>query len=91
MQSGLIFGHRGMVEYIVTRMKKELAEADGSGDPVRVIATGGIATLMEQGVDCIDYVDKMLTLEGLNYLYERNRQNDDGRARPEKQDWKEES
>jgi type III pantothenate kinase len=29
--------------------------------------------MMEQGVDCIDYVDKMLTLEGLCHIYEKNK------------------
>ena len=73
MQSGLVFGHRGLVEYITLRMKEELAAVDGSGDPVRVIATGGLASLMETGTDCIDAVDSLLTLEGLAYLYEKNK------------------
>jgi type III pantothenate kinase len=90
MQSGLIFGHRGMVEYITERMKRELAEIDGSGDPVRVIATGGMATLMESGTGCIDVVDRMLTLEGLAYLYEKNKKNGSARARTD-EDWKEEA
>jgi type III pantothenate kinase len=90
MQSGLIFGHRGVVEYITERMKRELAEIDGSGDPVRVIATGGMATLMESGTSCIDVVDRMLTLEGLAYLYEKNKKNGSARARTD-EDWKEEA
>ena len=90
MQSGLIYGHRGMVEYIVGRMKQELAEIDGSGDPIRVIATGGMATLMEEGTDCIDNVDRMLTLEGLAYIYEKNKKSGSARIRTE-EDWKEEA
>jgi len=73
MQSGLVFGHRGMVEFITARMKKELAEIDGSGKPVRVVATGGMTNLMKPGTECIDTVDKMLTLEGLIYIYEKNK------------------
>jgi len=73
MQSGLVLGHRGMVEYIVARMKKELSEIDKTGKPVRVVATGGVANLLAQGTKCIDVVDKMLTLEGLRYIYEKNR------------------
>jgi len=73
MQAGLVYGHRGMVEYIALRMKDELAAIDGTGEPVRVIATGGMASLMEMGIDCIDTVDKMLTLEGLIYIYEKNK------------------
>ena len=73
IKSGLIIGHRGMVEYLSQRMKEELAEADATGEPVRVIATGGMANLITKGLSCIDIVDKMLTLEGLVYIYERNK------------------
>ena len=38
-----------------------------------LIATGGLANLIDEGVDCIDEVDKLLTLEGLEILYEKNR------------------
>jgi len=73
MQSGLVFGHRGMVEYITERMKRELSEIDRSGKPIRVIATGGVANLMAEGSGSIDIVDKMLTLEGLYFIYKKNR------------------
>lgn len=72
MQSGLVFGHRGMVEYITARMKKELSAIDGTGEPVRVVATGGMAGLIAAGTDCIDMVDRMLTLDGLAFIYEKN-------------------
>jgi len=73
MQSGLVFGHRGMVKYITTRMKEELAAIDGTGEPVRVVATGGMASIIEAEKGCIDIVDKMLTLEGLIHIYEKNK------------------
>jgi type III pantothenate kinase len=72
MQSGLVYGHMGMIEYLCGRMKKELSDYCG-GKPVGVVATGGVATMMADGVDCIDHVDKMLTLEGLNFIYEKNK------------------
>ncbi|MDR1796999.1 MAG: type III pantothenate kinase [Clostridiales Family XIII bacterium] len=87
MQSGLIFGHRGMVEYLTARMKKELEKIDGSGKPIRVVATGGVATLMAEGIPDIDIIDKMLTLEGLYFIYEKNRRNHDGRGRDLEQEW----
>ena len=73
MQSGLIFGHRAMVSYMTAMMKEELSKIDKSGNPVKTIATGGVADLMESGLDCIDFVDKQLTLEGLNYIYQKNK------------------
>ena len=66
----------GMVDYIVKKMKKELQEYSGDESAkVKVIATGGLATMIDSGIDCIDYVDKMLTLEGLELIYEKNRKN----------------
>ena len=72
MQSGLVYGHMGIVDYIVGKMKAELEELC-PGEKVTVVATGGLSTLIDNGVDCIDYVDKMLTLEGLEIIYEKNR------------------
>jgi len=73
MQSGLVYGHMGLVEYIVNKMKAELQEYCSTDEPVKVIATGGLATLIDNGVDCIDHVDKMLTLEGLELIYRKNK------------------
>jgi type III pantothenate kinase len=73
MQSGLVYGHMGTVDYIVRRMKKELEAYTASAKRVRVVATGGMATLINNGIDCIDIVDKLLTLEGLQVIYEKNR------------------
>lgn len=72
MQSGLVYGHMGIVEFILNKMKKELSEITPSGKPVQVIATGGFANLMESGVPGIDHVDKLLTLEGLEIIYRMN-------------------
>ncbi|QZY57563.1 type III pantothenate kinase [Crassaminicella profunda] len=68
MQSGMVYGYVGLVDYIVRRMKEEL------GDPnTKVIATGGLASLIMSESETIDEIDKMLTLEGLRIIYERNR------------------
>jgi type III pantothenate kinase len=73
MQSGLVYGHMGMVDYIVRKMKDELKQYSSPGKDVKVVATGGLATLIERGIDCIDCVDKLLTLEGLQIIYEKNK------------------
>ncbi len=72
MQSGLVYGQMGSVEFIVRKMKKELEEVC-PGKPVRVVATGGLSSLVASGVDCIDTIDRRLTLEGLQMIYHKNR------------------
>jgi len=68
MQAGIIFGYVGQVDYIVRRMKKELANEN-----VKVIATGGLARLIAEESQTIEAVEPLLTLEGLRILYERNK------------------
>lgn len=70
MQSGIVYGYIGLVDYIVRRMKKELRDHPNT----KVIATGGLSTLIASESDTIDEVNKMLTLEGLRIIYERNRE-----------------
>ena len=53
------------------KMKRELEAITESGKAVTVVATGGLSTLIDDGVDCIDHVDKMLTLEGLEIIYQK--------------------
>ena len=36
------------------------------------VATGGLAEVIAHETDCIDVIDKMLTLNGLKYLYDMN-------------------
>jgi type III pantothenate kinase len=73
MQAGLVYGHMGLIEYIVNRMKKELDDYSDKDREVKVIATGGMAPMMSGGVKCIDEVDRFLTLDGLNYIYQKNK------------------
>ncbi len=67
MQSGMIYGYAGQIENIVSLMKKQL------GDDAKVIATGGIASLISQVTDSIDILDSQLTLKGLKILYDMNK------------------
>jgi len=67
MQSGLIFGYAGMVDELVTRMQREL------GQQTKVIATGGLASLIAPESRTIQEVGPDLTLGGLELLYRRTR------------------
>lgn len=67
IQSGIIYGQVGMVDYIVNRMIEEL------NMPVKeVIATGGLSELINEESKMITKVDKLITLEGLRKVYELN-------------------
>ena len=69
MQSGIFYGFAGLVEYIIKRIKREL-----KCDNVTTIATGGFAEIIADEISSIDYVDKLLTLNGLKYIYDLNSQ-----------------
>ena len=67
MQSGLFYGYIGLVDGIVRRMVKEL------GREPAVIGTGGLAHLILAESETVQQIDPLLTLKGLQILYERNR------------------
>lgn len=69
MQSGLVYGHMGLAQFIINKMKQEL----DTEEKIKVVATGGLSSLIADEIGIIDHVDKMLTLEGLRIIYERNR------------------
>lgn len=73
MQSGILFGYIGQVEYIVKKMKEEIKNSKDKEEPL-VIATGGLANLIAKQTDVIDVVNSELTLEGLKILYEKNKE-----------------
>ena len=70
IQSGLVYGHVGLVEYVIKRMKSEVSP---EGKPVKVIATGGLAQLIADITDVIDCIERDLTLDGLKLIYRKNR------------------
>ncbi len=65
MQAGAIFGYRGLVREILTRICAELP-----GKP-KIIATGGDAALIARGLPEIDAVDPDITLDGLRQVAAR--------------------
>lgn len=66
MQTGIVLGFSGAVDNIVNNMKTEL---DGE---IKVIATGGMSTLIAPASKTIDTIDGRLALKGLKMLYYKN-------------------
>ena len=67
MNAGIVYGYAGLVEGIISRMKKEVNRQ------MYVIATGGLAQLIASECSLIDAVDDYLTLKGLRIIFDRNK------------------
>jgi len=71
IQSGIIHGMTGQVEYIVKKLREEINIPD-----CKVIATGGLSQLLSfDEKNFITIVDRGLSLEGLNIIYQLNTAN----------------
>ncbi|MGC9965512.1 MAG: type III pantothenate kinase [Syntrophobacteraceae bacterium] len=66
MNAGIVYGYAGLVEGIISRMKKEV------NHEIYVVATGGLAALIASECKLIDSVDEYLTLKGLKIIFDRN-------------------
>jgi type III pantothenate kinase len=66
MQSGVYWGYVGMLEGLIGRIRDEV------GEPMRVVATGGLAPLFSDATDAIDVVEPDLTLFGLCRVHRMN-------------------
>jgi len=67
MQSGIIYGHVGLVEGLVARLRRELPD----GERAHVIAHGGLADVIADATPVIEVVNHNLILEGLYLAYKR--------------------
>src|SRR5688500_3526784 len=66
MQSGLFYGYASLIDGLIERMIEEMEDAP------KVIATGGLARLMEHASKYTRHIDENLTLDGLRIIHERN-------------------
>lgn len=66
MQSGLYYGYLGLVDGVLELLLAEM------GKDCKVVATGGLATLIGTGSKYIKTIDDYLTLDGLRIIWERN-------------------
>ena len=67
IQSGLVLGYSELVIGMIRRFKLEL------GKESKVIATGGLAQVVEKEVSLFDIIDPDLTLKGLQIVHELNK------------------
>jgi len=65
IQSGIYFGYISLVDGIIHRMIDELREKP------KIIATGGLASVIAESSELIEVVDETLMLEGLRLIYEK--------------------
>ena len=62
LKAGIIYGYAGLVDGIVKRMKTEM------GSKPKIVATGGLATLIRHVSETIEIIEPDLTLEGLRII-----------------------
>ncbi len=66
MQSGIFYGYLSMIEGLVGRIEDEY------GGKMKVIATGGLASLFAEATSSIAHADTDLTLKGLLAVHQLN-------------------
>lgn len=68
IQAGLVESHIGETIYIIEQIK------EGLGLPeMKVIATGGLAKVIDENGEIFDVYDPVLSLQGLRLIYEKNK------------------
>lgn len=67
MKSGIFWGYIAMIEGLIARIRNEIPKNN-----LKVIATGGLASLFAESTDVIDHTDRELTIRGLLEVYNRN-------------------
>jgi type III pantothenate kinase len=68
MQSGVYWGYVGLIEGIVREVRRERDR------PMKVIATGGLATLFAQGTELFHSIEDDLTMHGLVLINAYNKE-----------------
>jgi type III pantothenate kinase len=62
IQSGIVLGYTGLVDSIIQRTEKEINQK------LKVVATGGLSTVMAPLIPAIQYLEPLLTLDGLKLV-----------------------
>ncbi len=67
MQSGIYWGYLSLVEGVISKIKNEEKIE-------RVVATGGLASILSRDTTVFDHIDLKLTIKGLSFIYEFNKE-----------------
>jgi type III pantothenate kinase len=67
MQSGIFWGYVGLIESLIKRIRAEY------GEPMKVVATGGLAAVFKDEIGLFDAVEPDLMSLGLLEIWRRNR------------------
>lgn len=69
MQAGVYWGYIGMVKELIERTCQEYIDTYGPAE-LKVVATGGLCTLVSQDLPLIHHVDENLLLDSLAEIYQ---------------------
>lgn len=69
IQAGIILGYKGLVESLIDKIKTDLSKkCNLKYEDIKVIATGGLNSVLKPITDVFEFVDKQLTLKGLKRI-----------------------
>lgn len=69
IQAGIVLGYKGLVESLIKQMKSDLEKETGTKpSEVKVIATGGLNSMLSPITNLFDFVDENLTLDGMKTI-----------------------
>ncbi len=68
LQAGIVFGVAGETQFIVNKI---IAEMNWKREEVKVIATGGLAKVIDDTIDTFDYLDSNITLDGIKIIFDK--------------------
>jgi len=69
IRSGIVLGYKGLVESLIAQFKDEMRRLEGMRqEDVRVIATGGLNSVLSPITNVFQSVDRHLTLYGLKRI-----------------------
>ena len=71
VQSGIVLGYRGLVEGLIKQMKSDMQKEHGEKEEnIKVIATGGLNSMLSPITSVFDCVDKNLTIMGMLAIFD---------------------